>query len=130
LLQIAVETGFHSLVELIAKHEGDQASKNAALADAVALRRLDFVELLVENGAEITSVPLADVLITWEPKLIRFFLELGARKRNESGASQSSKGGHRRWCSYGRKSRKKRKSWNNSIAGLKAGNVRKGCDGS
>ena len=25
LLQIAVETGFHSLVELIAKHEDDQA---------------------------------------------------------------------------------------------------------
>jgi hypothetical protein len=44
----AVETGFHSLVDLIAKHEGDQAPKNAALADAVALRRMDFVELLLE----------------------------------------------------------------------------------
>lgn len=75
LLQVAGETGFHSLVELIAKHEGDQASKNAALADAVALRRLDFVELLLEHGAEITSVPFADVLLTWEPKLMRFFLD-------------------------------------------------------
>ena len=65
LPQIAVETGFHSLVELIAKDEGDQASKSAALSDAIALRRLDFVELLGENGAEITSVPFADVLLPW-----------------------------------------------------------------
>lgn len=78
LLQITVETGFHSLVELIVKHETSQSSKNAALSDSVSLRRLDFVELLVENGAEITSVPLADVLITWEPKLMRFFLDHGS----------------------------------------------------
>ena len=78
LLQIAVETGFHSMVELIAKHETSQLSKKAALADSVSQRRLDFVELLVENGAEITSVPLADVLLTWEPRLMRFFLDRGA----------------------------------------------------
>jgi len=78
LLQIAVNTGFHSLVELIARHETNQASKNAALADSVSLRRMDFVELLVENGAEISSVPLYDVLLTWEPRLMRFFLDRGA----------------------------------------------------
>jgi hypothetical protein len=37
LLQVAVETGFHSLVELLAKHENREASKNAALGDAVSL---------------------------------------------------------------------------------------------
>lgn len=78
LLQIAVETGFHSMVELIAKHETSQSSKNAALADSVSQRRLDFVELIVENGAEITSIPVADVLLTWEPRLMRFFLDRGA----------------------------------------------------
>jgi hypothetical protein len=78
LLQIAVETGFHSLVELIAKHERSQTSKDAALADAVSLKRLDFIELLVENGAPIDAIPFADVLLTWEPTLIRFFLEHGA----------------------------------------------------
>jgi hypothetical protein len=78
LLQIAVGTGFHSMVELIAKHETSQSSKNAALADSVSLRRLDFVELLIENGVEINSVPLADALLTWEPQLIRFFLDRGA----------------------------------------------------
>lgn len=78
LLQIAVETEFHSLIELIVRCETNQASKNAALSDSVSRRRLDFVELLVQNGAQITSVPLADVLLTWEPKLIRFFLYQGA----------------------------------------------------
>lgn len=52
--------------------------KNAALADAVFLKRFDFVELLVENGADISAVPLADVLLTWEPRLMRFFLGRGA----------------------------------------------------
>ncbi len=63
LLQIAVEDGFHSLVELIAMHESSQASKNAALANAVAMRRLDLVQLLFRNGADIKSVSLADVLL-------------------------------------------------------------------
>lgn len=64
LLEIAVETGFHSMVELIAKHETNQPSKDAALAQAVSSRRLDLVELLLANGADIKSVPLIDVLLT------------------------------------------------------------------
>jgi hypothetical protein len=36
LLEIAVETGFHSLVELIAKHGTNQSAKDAALADAAS----------------------------------------------------------------------------------------------
>jgi hypothetical protein len=35
LLEIAVETGFHSLVELIAEHEASQSEKNAALYSLV-----------------------------------------------------------------------------------------------
>jgi hypothetical protein len=60
LLRIAVETGFHSLVESIAKHESNQSSKDAALADAVSFKRLDLVDLLVENGARIGEIPFAD----------------------------------------------------------------------
>ena len=78
LLQLAVRTGFHSLIELIAKHENNQSSRNAALADAVSLHRLDFIELLVENGAEVKSVPFSDVLLEWNPHIFRFFLERGA----------------------------------------------------
>ena len=53
---MAVETGFHSLVELIAKHDTSQSSEDAALADAVSSRRLDLVELLLANGADIKKV--------------------------------------------------------------------------
>jgi hypothetical protein len=52
--------------------------KNAALRDAVASRRLDLIELLLSNGAEIAAVPLTNVLLTWEPRLIRYFLDHGA----------------------------------------------------
>jgi hypothetical protein len=36
------------------------------------------VELLLANGADIKSVSFTDVLLTWEPTLIRFFLDRGA----------------------------------------------------
>jgi hypothetical protein len=51
-----METGFHSLVELLARHEQSQDQKDRALADAVERKRLDMVEVLVENGARIESV--------------------------------------------------------------------------
>lgn len=78
LLEVAVETGFYSLIELVAKHTTDQTPKDAGLRDAVGSRRLDQVELLLAHGASIKAVPLVDVLLTWEPQLIRFFLDHGA----------------------------------------------------
>ena len=82
LLEIAVETGFHSLVELLAKNESSQLVRDAALDLAVSLRRLDLIELLCANGADARSVPLADVLLTWQPELFRFFLDHGADTSN------------------------------------------------
>jgi hypothetical protein len=55
LLQVAVETGFHSLVELIATHDTSQASKDAALADATSARRLDLVEVLLAQWRIISA---------------------------------------------------------------------------
>lgn len=78
LLQVALQTRFYSLIELLVKHESNQSSKNAALADAVSLHRLDYIELLVENGAEVKSVPFSHVLLEWNPHIFRFFLEHGA----------------------------------------------------
>ena len=77
-LHIAIESGFHSLVELLARHEGRQEAKNQALCFAVSEKRLDFVELLIAHGAHPRSIPLRDVLLSWEPAMIRFFLENGA----------------------------------------------------
>jgi hypothetical protein len=77
-LLAAVDTRFHSLVELLARNEPRQDVKDRALAEAVEARRLDMVQVLVENGARIHSVPLADVLLTWDRALIQFFLDGGA----------------------------------------------------
>src|SRR6266498_3556943 len=77
VLSVAIKTGFHSLVELIAPHETLEA-KNQGLADAVRQKRLDLVELLVACGAEIKAIPFTDVLLGWEPRIIQFFIDNGA----------------------------------------------------
>jgi hypothetical protein len=77
-LQVAMDAGFHSLVELLIRNEERVESKNKALAEAVERKRIDLVMLLVSYGAEIQSVPLSDVLLTWEPRIIGFFLDHGA----------------------------------------------------
>lgn len=77
-LQVAVDSGFHSLVELLAKHEECLAVKNGALADAVELRRLELAELLLSLGADAKGVPFSVVLFAWNPAVIRLFLRNGA----------------------------------------------------
>jgi hypothetical protein len=83
-LRIALERGFHSLVELLARNDVGQEAKNQALLDAVTHRNFEFVELLLKLGADISSVPFSDVLVSWDPKLIRFFLSRGADFITES----------------------------------------------
>ena len=77
-LDVAVEQGFHSLVELLARSECESSIKNHALGLAVAKKRLDLVQVLISLGADIKAVSLADVLLTWDPAMIRFFLDNGA----------------------------------------------------
>jgi hypothetical protein len=74
-LEVAVELGFHSLVELLARNGTDVAVKNKALSLAIEKKRFDLVQVLVGHGAEIKAVSLVDVFLTWEPSLIRYFLD-------------------------------------------------------
>lgn len=77
-LLTAIDTGFHSLVELLARNEPRQEERDRALVEAVERKRVDFVELLVENGARIQAVRLSKVLLTWDRTLMQFFLDRGA----------------------------------------------------
>jgi hypothetical protein len=77
-LKVALDTGFHSLVELLVRNEESQDVKNQALQQAVSLKRLDLIELLVSHGGEVSSVPFIEVLYVWEPTIIRYFLDHGA----------------------------------------------------
>jgi ankyrin repeat protein len=77
-VEVALNAGFHSLVELLLQNEENQQLKNRALQQALSLKRLDLIELLVSYGAEISSVPFIDVLYVWDPSIIRYFLDQGA----------------------------------------------------
>lgn len=89
LLEIAVETGFHSLVELIAKLDTAQSSKDAALEDAVSARRLDLVELIVASGADIKSVSLAEVVLSWGTENDSFLPRSWGRSRGGASVRRS-----------------------------------------
>lgn len=52
VLQIAVEKGFHAMVDVLASTWPDNESLNAALQQAVYKRRVDIAWLLAERGAK------------------------------------------------------------------------------
>jgi ankyrin repeat protein len=76
-LSIAINNGFHSLAELLARHE-TQEHKNRALRNAVQEKKWEYVQLLMEHGGDLKSVPLIDALRSWDQRIIRFFLDNGA----------------------------------------------------
>ena len=55
-LGIAIDMGFHSLAELLARHE-TQEQRNNALRHAVREKSWEYVYLLLEHGADLKSVP-------------------------------------------------------------------------
>lgn len=77
-LSVAMSTGFHSLVELLLRHEHSQGVKNDALSQALFLNRPAFVEMALAQGADIGSIPFLDVLMTGNRALVASFLERGA----------------------------------------------------
>ena len=77
-LSVAISTGFHSLVELLLRHEENQKVKNDTLQLALMLDRPPFIELAVAHGAEVGSVPFLHVLLTGNRAVVASFLERGA----------------------------------------------------
>jgi hypothetical protein len=64
-LRVALDTGFHSLVEVLLRAGVDQEEKDYALFQAMHGRRLDFIQLLAEHGAAISSIPADEVMSCW-----------------------------------------------------------------
>lgn len=77
-LDVALGTGFHSLVEFLLRHEKSQEVKNGVLAHALLWNKRAFIELAIEHGADSKSVPFVDVLTAGDRALAAFFLERGA----------------------------------------------------
>lgn len=78
-LQVAIDLGFHSLVQLLL--EGGASLDDLRyppLLQALHKRRLDLVQLLVKHGADIHSVPMESVFASWSNETVDFFIEQGA----------------------------------------------------
>jgi ankyrin repeat protein len=73
-LGIAVQTGFHSLIELLLQHECGQAAKDAVLIEACQERHVGVVELALQYGAD----PRAVAFLAWDRRVVSVLLERGA----------------------------------------------------
>ena len=79
-LDVAIEQGFHSLVQVLLEggagfqREGD----GNEIQQALEMRRLDLVSLLVDHGYDARTVPAYSVFATWDPATMEYFVERGA----------------------------------------------------
>jgi hypothetical protein len=78
LLQ-AVETGFHSMVEVVLKcGRWGKESLNQALSVALETKRWDLAELLIDQGASLSEIDFGEVCRTVNPELMEKALRGGA----------------------------------------------------
>lgn len=74
-----MDKGFHSLVKVLLEGGADiNEPRYWPLDDALYKRRLDLVKLLIEHGADIHSISMASVFETWQPDIMKWFIEQGA----------------------------------------------------
>ena len=79
-LRCAIDLGFHSLAQVLleAGAEIRDGDRYCALQHAVSEKRLDFIQLLLDHGADVNSIDMCDVFYTYQPDLMEFFIERGA----------------------------------------------------
>jgi hypothetical protein len=78
-LEVAIESGFHSLAEvLLGAGALQQDHRYSAVRHALEKRRVDIVKLLVEHGADVADVDMRDVFETYSPEIMEFFIAQGA----------------------------------------------------
>ena len=76
-LEVAVDTGFHSMVELLLQQGVDQEERNDMLERAVGDGNFELIKLLVDYGADPHCVDFAAVCRTGHPFIIKFFVDRG-----------------------------------------------------
>ncbi|HEY5743105.1 MAG TPA: hypothetical protein VIS99_11245 [Terrimicrobiaceae bacterium] len=90
-----METGFHSLIEVLLRAGVDQDEKDWAISDAISSRRLDLIELLAEYGANPRSVSLDEILCSRHPQIIRWFIDRGLDLETDWPVAQAFRYRHR-----------------------------------
>lgn len=83
-LEVAIDCGFHSMVQILVEAGANMTepgpnnwTRFCSLADAVNMKRMDLVELLIRNGADIHYIEMMDVYETWDPAIMRYFIDRG-----------------------------------------------------
>jgi len=78
-LRVAIDLGFHSLVQVLLKGGASTDTPGySPLEHCLSKRRLDLVALLVDHGVSVRSVDIETVFETWDPNIMEFFIERGA----------------------------------------------------
>jgi hypothetical protein len=80
-LDVALDMGFHSMVEVLLRAGAVQdplVGYDTPVSRALQMRRLDIIELLVDHGCDPQLVDMAEVLRSWDPKIFEFFIGRGA----------------------------------------------------
>jgi hypothetical protein len=76
-LRVAVQTGFHSMIELLVQQGVDQHELDYMLENAVWNGNFDVIKLLIQYGANLHAVDFEDVCRTGHPFIIQYFLDNG-----------------------------------------------------
>jgi len=79
-LQYAIDSGFHSLVQVLleAGAEIEDSCKYSDLNHALWEDQYEIVKLLIAHGADVKRLDMYDVFCTWQPDLMECFIERGA----------------------------------------------------
>ena len=89
-LEVAHRTGFHSMVELLLRHEPNQSAKDGLLVRACHDRQSDIVDLALRHGASANAVPLRDALFAWDRTIVAR-LPNAVASRGDSRASEAKR---------------------------------------
>ena len=91
----AVDTGFHSLVEVFLRAGVPQHDRDDALRHAIWTRRLDLIELLDAYGADTKKITADELVSAREPTIFRWFIKRGLDLETGYPIARAFAGRHR-----------------------------------
>jgi hypothetical protein len=77
-MRVALDTGFHSLIEFLLQHEQNQSAKDDVLRQACWSGQRSVMQLALNHGASVCGVSFQNVIETWDRGVAQLFLEHGA----------------------------------------------------
>jgi len=92
---VAIQTGFHSLVELLLRAGIEQSERDLALRRAIEDRKFELAKLLHAYGANPETVDVQTVIDCRDPPIIRWFVGRGLDLETGNPIAYAFRWGHR-----------------------------------